>query len=168
MGFHSLKDVLQEQLEDMYSVETQLITALPTMAHSAHHEELRHAFEHHYEETREHLKRIHEALSEIGVSTPAEVCKGMQGLIAEAEEMMSRAGDPMAKDAALIGAAQRIEHYEIATYGTARQLADDCGFDGICDLMDQTLDEESHADKALTKIATGGIFRAGVNQKATV
>ena len=92
---------------------------------------------------------------------------GMKGLITEGEEMIQTEGDPNAKDAALIGAAQRVEHYEIAAYGTARQLADDCGFDGIKDLMDQTLDEESHADKLLTKIATGGMFKAGVNQQAT-
>lgn len=166
MGLHSLNDVLQEQLEDLHSAETQLVTALPKMAQSAHHDELREAFQQHLEETREHLKRIHEALSEIGVSTPTEVCKGMQGLIAEGEEMMSKGGDPIAKDAALVGAAQRIEHYEIAAYGTARQLADDCGFDAVKELMDQTLDEEAHADKLLTKIATGGMFKTGVNQKA--
>ena len=167
MGFHTLRDVLQEQLEDLHSAETQLVTALPKMAQSAHHDELRQAFEHHLEETREHVKRVEEALGELGVSHPTEVCKGMQGLIAEGEEMMRMAGDPTVKDAALIGAAQRVEHYEIAGYGTARQLADDCGFDGIRDLMDQTLDEESQADKLLTKIATGGMFKAGVNQRAT-
>jgi ferritin-like metal-binding protein YciE len=137
------------------------------MAQSAHHDELRQAFEHHFVETRQHLERVREALGEIGVSTPTEICKGMQGLIAEGDQMMSRGGDRMAQDAALIGAAQRIEHYEIAAYGTARQLADDCGFDAIKELMDQTLDEESNADKLLTKIATGGMFRAGINQKAT-
>ena len=168
MGFHSLNDVLQEQLEDLHSAETQLINALPKMARAAHHDELRQAFEHHLQETNEHLKRVREALSEVGVGTPTEVCKGMQGLIAEGEEMIGEGGEPMAKDAALIAAAQRIEHYEIAAYGTARQLADDCGFDGIKDLMDQTLDEESQADKLLTKIATGGMFKAGINQKATV
>jgi len=167
MGFHTLRDVLQEQLEDLHSAETQLVTALPKMAQSAHHDELRQAFEHHLEETREHVKRVEEALGELGVSHPTEVCKGMQGLIAEGEEMMHMAGEPAVKDAALIGAAQRVEHYEIAGYGTARQLADDCGFDGIRDLMDQTLDEESQADKLLTKIATGGMFKAGVNQRAT-
>jgi ferritin-like metal-binding protein YciE len=167
MGFNTLKDVLQEQLEDLHSAETQLVEALPKMAQSAHHDELRQAFEHHYEETREHLKRVEEALGEVGVSNPTEVCKGMQGLIAEGEEMMGMQGDPTAKDAALIAAAQRVEHYEIAAYGTARQLADDCGFDGVKDLMDQTLDEESQADKLLTKIATGGMFKAGVNQQAT-
>ena len=91
----------------------------------------------------------------------------MKGLIAEGEKVMDEDGDPMAKDAALIAAAQRVEHYEIAAYGTARQLAGDCGYDGIRDLMDQTLDEESHADKLLTKIATGGMFKAGINQHAT-
>ena len=167
MGFNSLKDVLQEQLEDLHSAETQLVAALPKMAQAAHHDQLREAFEHHLEETRGHLNRVKEALGEIGVSNPTEVCKGMKGLIAEGEEIIEMSGDPMASDAALIAAAQRVEHYEIAAYGTARQLADDCGFDGIKDLMDQTLDEESQADQLLTKIATGGMFKAGVNQGAT-
>jgi ferritin-like metal-binding protein YciE len=136
------------------------------MAQHAHHDELRQAIEHHLEETRGHVKRVEEALGELGVSNPTEVCKGMKGLIAEGEEMLEKDGDPSAMDAALIAAAQRVEHYEIAAYGTARQLADDCGFDGIRDLMDQTLDEESQADKLLTKIATGGMFKAGVNQQA--
>jgi ferritin-like metal-binding protein YciE len=166
MGFHSLKDVLQEQLEDLHSAETQLIGALPKMAQAAHNDELRDAFQHHLEETRGHLKRVDEALGEIGVSTPTEDCKAMKGLIAEGDELIRKDGDPIAKDAALIGAAQRVEHYEIAAYGTARQLAGDCGFDGIRDLMDQTLEEESQADKLLTKIATGGMFKAGINQQA--
>ena len=167
MRFNSLEDVLKEQLEDLHSAETQLVQALPKMAQAAHHDELRDAFQHHLEETRGHLKRVEEALGELGVSHPTEVCKGMQGLIAEGEEMIQTQGDPIAKDAGLIAAAQRVEHYEIAGYGTARQLADDCGFDGIRDLMDQTLDEESAADKLLSKIATGGMFKAGVNQRAT-
>src|SRR6185503_9218997 len=121
MEFNSLKDVLQEQLEDLHSAETQLIAALPKMAQAAHHDQLREAFETHLEETK--------------------------GLITEGEEMIETAGDPNVKDVALIAAAQRVEHYEIAAYGTARQLADDCGFDAIKDLMDQTLDEESQADK---------------------
>ena len=166
MGFQSLKDVLQEQLEDLYSAETQLTAALPKMAQAAHDDQLREAFEHHLEETHDHLKRVKEALGEIGVSSPTEVCRGMKGLIAEGEKLMHEEGDPMAQDAALIAAAQRVEHYEIAAYGTARQLAGDCGFDGIKDLMDQTLDEESQADKLLTKIATGGMFKSGVNQQA--
>ena len=166
MGFNSLKDVLQEQLEDLHSAETQLVDALPKMAEAANHDPLREAFQHHLEETREHVKRVEDALGELGVGQPTEVCKGMQGLIAEGEEMIEMGGDPTAMDAALIAAAQRVEHYEIAAYGTARQLADDCGLGGIKDLMDQTLDEESQADKLLTKIATGGMFKSGVNQQA--
>ena len=167
MGFHSLKDVLTEQLEDLHSAETQLVTALPKMEKAATHDELKTAFREHLEETRGHVKRVEEALGELGVSKPTEECKAMKGLIAEGEELMQKDGDPVAKDAALIGAAQRVEHYEIAAYGTARQLADDCGYDSIRDLMDQTLDEESQADKLLTKIATGGMFKSGVNQAAT-
>jgi ferritin-like metal-binding protein YciE len=167
MGFNSLNDVLQEQLEDLHSAEEQLVEALPKMAKAAHHDELRKAIEHHLDETRGHLKRVEDALGELGISKPSEECKAMKGLIAEGEELMQKDGDPTAKDAALIGAAQRVEHYEIAAYGTARQLADDCGLDSIRDLMDQTLDEESEADKLLTKIATGGMFKAGVNQQAT-
>jgi ferritin-like metal-binding protein YciE len=167
MGLHSLKDVLQEELEDLHSAEEQLIVALPKMAQAAHSDELRQAIEHHLEETRGHLKRVEEALGELGISKPSEECKAMKGLIAEGEELIQMDGDPLAKDAALIGAAQRVEHYEIAAYGTARQLADDCGYDSIKDLMDQTLDEESQADKLLNKIATGGMFKAGVNQQAT-
>jgi ferritin-like metal-binding protein YciE len=150
----------------LHSAEGQLVVALPKMAQAANNEDLRQAVEGHLEETRGHLRRVEEALGELGVSWPTEECKAMKGLIAEGNELMQRPGDPMAKDAALIGAAQRVEHYEIAAYGTARQLADDCGYDSIRDLMDQTLDEESSADKLLTKIATGGMFRAGVNQKA--
>jgi ferritin-like metal-binding protein YciE len=167
MGFHSLNDVLQEQLEDLHSAETQLVQALPKMAQAAHDGELKQAIEHHLEETRGHVKRVEEALGELGIAMPTEECKAMKGLIAEGEELIQKDGDPTAKDAALIGAAQRVEHYEIAAYGTARQLADDCGYDSIKDLMDQTLDEESQADKLLTKIATGGMFKSGLNQAAT-
>ena len=165
MKLDSLEDVLVHQLNDLYSAESQLIAALPKMAQAAHHDQLREAFETHLEETKGHLKRVKESLSEIGVGTPTEVCMGMKGLITEGEEMIQTAGDPNVKDVALIGAAQRVEHYEIAAYGTARQLADDCGFDAIKDLMDQTLDEESQADKLLTKIATGGMFKSGINQE---
>jgi ferritin-like metal-binding protein YciE len=166
MGFQSLNDVLEEQLEDLHSAETQLVQALPKMAQAAHHDELRDAFKNHLEQTHGHLTRVEEALGTLGVAHPTEECKAMKGLIAEGEELIQTDGDPIAKDAALIAAAQRVEHYEIAAYGTARQLAGDCGYDTIKDLMDQTLDEESQADKLLTKIATGGMFKAGVNQRA--
>ena len=166
MGLHSLKDVLTEQLEDLYSAETQLVTALPKMEQAATHDELKTAFKEHLEETKGHVKRVEEALGELGATPGTEECKGMKGLITEGDEVMKMGGDPTAMDAAIIAAAQRVEHYEIAAYGTARQLADDCGYDSIKDLMDQTLDEKSQADKLLTKIATGGMFKSGLNQQA--
>ena len=168
MGFQSLKDVLKEQLEDLYSAETQLVTALPKMEQAASYDELKTAFKEHLEETKGHVKRVEEALGELGGSTTsASECKGMKGLITEGEEILKMTGDPTAKDAAIIAAAQRVEHYEIAAWGTVRQLAKECGYDGIEDLAEQTLDEESQADTLLTKIATGGMFKTGVNQSAT-
>ena len=91
----------------------------------------------------------------------------MEGLLREGEQILKGEGDLLAKDAALIAAAQRVEHYEIAAYGTARTLADELGLDVARDVLDQTLDEEANADKLLTKIATGGMFRSGVNERAT-
>jgi ferritin-like metal-binding protein YciE len=166
MQLNSLQDVLVEQLADLRSAEQQLIGALPKMASAASSDELRQAFEHHLDETRDHLQRVQEILPTIGGSSTAEHCKGMEGLIREGEELISMQGDPMARDAALIAAAQRVEHYEIAAYGTARTLADELGLDDARDMLDQTLDEESNADKLLTKIATGGMFRAGINERA--
>jgi ferritin-like metal-binding protein YciE len=166
MSLNSLKDVLCEQLEDLYSAETQLVTALPKMEQAASYDALKTAFKEHLEETRGHVKRCEEALGELGMTGGSEECKGMKGLIAEGEEVIEMTGDPTAKDAAIIAAAQRVEHYEIAAWGTVRQLAKECGFDGIADLADQTLDEESQADTLLTKIATGGMFKAGVNEQA--
>ena len=90
----------------------------------------------------------------------------MRGLIKEGDEIIAGNGDPVVKDAALISAAQRVEHYEIPGYGTARTLADELDLDGAKDLLDQTLDEESNADKLLTKIATGGMLKAGINEEA--
>jgi ferritin-like metal-binding protein YciE len=165
MSLASLQDVFQEQIEDLYSAENQLVQALPKVVAAAHSDELKKAFDEHLAETRGHVQRLDEILGQIGVSSSTH-CKGMEGLIAEGEEVIAESGDPVAKDAALIAAAQRIEHYEIAAYGTARTLADELDLDGAADLLDQTLDEEANADKLLTKIATGGMFRTGVNQRA--
>lgn len=167
MHLNSLRDVLQEQLEDLHDAEQQLVLALPKMAQAASSDQLREAIEHHLEETRGHVQRLDEAMGELGMSAPTTKCKAMAGLVAEGEETVEASGDPMAKDAALIAAAQRVEHYEISAYGTARTLADELGLDGIRDLMEQTLDEESQADTLLTKIATGGMLRSGVNKQAT-
>lgn len=166
MQLQTLRDLFVEQLQDIYSAETQLVQALPELAGAASHDELRQAFEHHLEETREHVSRLQDIFGDLSVTSSNEMCKGMQALIAEGREFVQAGGDPNVVDAALIAAAQRVEHYEIAAYGTVRTLADELDLDHARDLLDQTLDEESAADKLLTKIATGGMFKAGINQRA--
>jgi ferritin-like metal-binding protein YciE len=166
MNLSSLQDVFKEQVEDLYSAETQLVEALPKLAAAASNDELKQAFSHHLEETRGHVQRLQQIFGDAGIGTPSEHCEGMEGLIKEGDEIVQAQGDPAAKDAALIAAAQRVEHYEIAAYGTARTLADELGFDDAKELLDQTLDEESDADKLLTKIATGGVFASGINRQA--
>ncbi|HET8743526.1 MAG TPA: ferritin-like domain-containing protein [Gaiella sp.] len=166
MGLNSLDDVLHEQIKDLMSAEQQLVKALPKVAQAAHSDELKQAIEHHLDETRGHVMRLEEIAGQLGIEKAGTTCKAMEGLIAEGEEIIGKQGDPVAKDAAIIGAAQRIEHYEIAGYGTARTLADELDLDDAKSLLDETLDEESNADKLLTKIATGGMFKTGVNQAA--
>ena len=165
MQLQTVQDLFEHEISDLYSAETQLVEALPKMAQAATNDELRHAFQNHLEETRDHVRRLTDIRGQLG-STSSEQCEGMRGLIEEGEEIISAGGDPNVKDAALISAAQRVEHYEIAAYGTARTLADELDLDDVKDLLDQTLDEESNADKLLTKIATGGMFKAGINQQA--
>ena len=165
MHLETLQNLFEHELADLHSAETQLVAALPKMAQAASDEELRGAFEHHLEETRDHVRRLDEIRAQIG-SSLSEECKGMRGLIEEGEEIVSDQGDPIVKDAALIAAAQRVEHYEIAAYGTARTLADELDLDDAKDLLDQTLDEEGTADKLLTKIATGGMLKTGINEQA--
>jgi ferritin-like metal-binding protein YciE len=166
MGFGSLQDVFAEQLNDLRSAEEQLVDALPKMAGAASSEELQKAFEEHLAQTRGHLERIEDLLATSGVARTGEVCAGMKGLIEEGSKIVEASGEPMAKDAALIAAAQRVEHYEIAAYGTAATLANNLDLDDAADVLGQTLDEEETADKLLTKIATGSMFRSGVNEQA--
>jgi ferritin-like metal-binding protein YciE len=166
MQLNTLEDVLLDQLADLYSAETQLVAALPKMASAAHSDELRQAFQDHLEETRGHVARLDEALGEIAADAPREECEAMKGLIKEGEEIVEAQGAPAALDAALIAAAQRVEHYEIAAYGTARALATELGYDRAATLLNETLGEESKADTLLSKIAEGGLMRSGVNQAA--
>jgi ferritin-like metal-binding protein YciE len=166
MGLHSLDDVLQEQVKDLLSAEKQLVAALPKVAQAAHSPELKEALSEHLEQTRGHVQRLEKVSGMLGLDGSATTCKAMQGLVAEGDEIIAEDGDPVAKDAAIIAAAQRIEHYEIAAYGTARTLAGELDLGDAKKLFDETLDEESKADKLLTKIATGGMFKRGVNQAA--
>ncbi len=166
MKLASLEDVFVDQVADLRDAEQQLVEALPKVAQAASNDKLREALEMHLEQTRGHLRRIDEIIGTMGLSVPPEHCEGMEGLLKEGEEIVSTQGDPAAKDAALIAAAQRVEHYEISGYGTARTLADQLGYDDAKKLLDETLDEESKADELLTKIATGGLLASGVNEQA--
>jgi ferritin-like metal-binding protein YciE len=166
VSFGSLNDVLKHELADLYSAEKQLMDALPKVAQAATHPRLREALEQHLEETRGHVRRLEEIFRGRGMSAPSEHCEGMEGLIEEGEEVVTATGDPAAKDAALIAAAQRVEHYEIAGYGTARTLAGELGLDDAKSLLAATLAEEGKADELLTQLATGGMLRTGINEQA--
>jgi ferritin-like metal-binding protein YciE len=162
----SLNDVFAEQVADLRRAENQLIEALPKMASAASDSQLREAFEHHLEETREHAQRIEQVIGQFGGQVPDEECKAMKGLIEEGSDIIEADGDPVARDTALIAAAQRVEHYEIAAYGTARTLAQQLEMPDAASLLEQTLEEERKADGLLNKIATGGTLGTGLNEKA--
>jgi ferritin-like metal-binding protein YciE len=147
-----VEEMLQDQLKDLYSAENQLIKALPRMAKNATNEQLRMAFERHLEETRGHAARLEQIAEEMDFSLRGKKCKGMEGLIEEGKEVMQEFEEDVL-DAALIGAAQKVEHYEIAAYGTARTHANMLGLSKVARLLQQTLDEEGRTDKKLTELA---------------
>lgn len=157
MTLDNLENVLQLQLRDLASAEEQLIQALPKMAEAASSFDLKNAFMNHLAETRQQRLRIDQAFRLLGMEPETETCEAMQGLIAEGEEVIALDGDPDVKDAALIAAAQRVEHYEMAGYGCARTFARQLGRNDVADLLQETLDEEGNADKLLTDIAESHI-----------
>lgn len=153
MKLESLQDLFIEQLKDLYSAETQLTKALPKMAKAASSEELKNAFQEHLEVTKEHVSRLEQVFQELGESPKGQKCKGMEGLIEEGAETIKEDMEDAVRDAALIAAAQRVEHYEIAGYGTVRTYASLLGHDAAVTLLQQTLNEEGEADKTLTSLA---------------
>jgi ferritin-like metal-binding protein YciE len=152
-GTGTLEDLLTEELKDLYSAENQIIKALPKMAKTAKSEELRMAFEEHLEQTKQQARRLEQACDELGVSPRGKKCVGMEGLIEEGKEVMSEDLDMDTADAGLIGAAQKVEHYEMAAYGTAAAHARQLGFNSVASLLDKTLEEEKTTDEKLTKLA---------------
>jgi ferritin-like metal-binding protein YciE len=153
MKVTTLDELLEDELKDIYSAETQLIEALPQMAKAAESTDLRAAFEQHLEQTRIHVQRIEQICSDLKTTPSGKNCAGMEGLIKEGAEIIRSDAEAQPKQAALIGAAQRVEHYEIAAYGTARAHARQLGYLKAVDLLSQTLEEEKEADKQLTKVA---------------
>jgi ferritin-like metal-binding protein YciE len=153
MEMESLRDLYVDELKDVYNAEKQLLKALPRMARAASHDELRSAFEDHLNVTEEQVRRLETIFDDLGKPARGKKCLGMEGLIAEGKGMMEEDMEPAVLDAALISAAQRVEHYEIAAYGTLRTYARQLGFENHAELLQQTLDEEGQADKLLTQIA---------------
>lgn len=149
----NLNDLLVLQLEDLYSAEDQLTAALPKMAQAASSSRLKTAFEAHLQDTIQHKQRLKQAFLALGVKPRGEKCEAMAGLIAEGDEIAKTLGDPDVKDAALIAAAQRVEHYEIAGYGCARTFARRLGRDDVAQRLQETLANEVETDKRLTEIA---------------
>ncbi|GEP40924.1 ferritin-like domain-containing protein [Brevifollis gellanilyticus] len=161
MKLKNLHDLLVHELTDLYSAERQLAKALPSMVRAASDEELRECFEAHLAETMNHVARLEMIAQSCDIKFGRHKCKGMEGLIREGKELISEDADDHVRDAGLIGAAQRLEHYEIAGYGTARALAKCLGYDEAVKLLSETLEEEKAADKLLTTIA-----ETAVNTKA--
>jgi ferritin-like metal-binding protein YciE len=153
MKMDNLEKLWVEELKDLYDAEKQITEALPKMVKAAETPELRQAFEHHLEQTEEHVQRLQEVFEELDIVDHGKKCKGMQGLLKEGEEMMKEATDSFTQDAALIAAAQRVEHYEMAGYGTVVSYAQQLNRPEIAEMLQMTLDEEKEADKKLTQIA---------------
>jgi ferritin-like metal-binding protein YciE len=161
LQFNSLNELFIQQLEDLYDAEQRLTDALPKMAQAASSPRLKQAFENHLMQTQQHVKRLEQVFGQIGKAPEAETCYAMKGLIQEGDQAISAKGDSAVKDAALIAAAQRVEHYEMAGYGTVRTFAQQLGMQSVALILQQTLDEEGQTDQLLTQLA-----EAGINQRA--
>jgi len=149
----TLEDLFVDLLKDLHSAEKQLVKALPKMAKTAHASDLRQAFQDHLKQTEGHVERLDQIFSDLEGSPRGKKCVGMEGLIEEGNEIMQENAEPEVMDAGLIAAAQKVEHYEIAGYGTARTWAQQLGYDRAARLLQDTLDEEGEANKKLTAIA---------------
>jgi len=153
MKLDSLENLFVHELKDLLSAEKQLVKALPKMAKGASSEALRAAIEEHLEQTKGQVERLEKIFTLVDKTPRAEHCKAMEGLIQEGSDLLEEEGDEAVKDAALIGAAQKVEHYEISGYGTARTLAELLGLDEAAKLLQETLDEEKETDEKLTGLA---------------
>jgi ferritin-like metal-binding protein YciE len=161
MKLETLRDLFLHELRDLYDAEQQLVKALPKIGSAAHSPELRSAFELHLEETKNHVRRLEAVFADLGENATATKCAAMEGLIEEGSELISERAEPTVKDAGLIVAAQKVEHYEIASYGSACVFAEMLGFSRVKQLLKETMSEEEATDKKLTQLA-----EAFINQEA--
>lgn len=153
MKIETLRELLIDELQDLHSSEMQITKALPKMIKASHNPRLKQAFEHHLEETKNHATRLEQIFKRMNESPKGKTCEGMKGLIKEGEERIKDGGEPEVLDAGIISAAQRIEHYEIAAYGSARTYAELLGDQDAVRLLNQTLEEEKAADSKLNQVA---------------
>jgi ferritin-like metal-binding protein YciE len=154
MSVDTIEKLFEEELKDLYSAENQITKALPKMAKSAKSNELRNAFEHHLKETEGHVQRLEQIFEILGISPKGKTCEGMKGVLEEGSEMLSESKEGDIRDVAMISAAQRVEHYEMAAYGTVRTYAQRLGKSQIVQLLEKTLEEEKAADKKLTDVSS--------------
>ena len=153
MGVENMEELMLDELKDLYSAEKQIVKALPKMAKACESDELKQAFQTHLEETKGHVERLDEIFEALGKSSRGKTCRGMQGLLEEGSEMLEEIEKGGVRDAALISAAQRVEHYEIAAYGSVREYAKLLGKKQIVSLLEETLEEEKATDEKLTSIS---------------
>ncbi len=163
--FNSLEDLFVHELKDLYDAENQLIDALPKMAEKSTNPALKRAFQNHLTQTEKHAQRLEFIFEHRGLDPERETCAAMNGLIKEGGNVLSAEGDKDVLDAALIAAAQRVEHYEIAAYGTARTFAQRIGDAYAAELLEQTLGEEKSTDQQLTQIAEASVNPASVSSR---
>jgi ferritin-like metal-binding protein YciE len=166
MRVTSVQDLLLNELRDLYDAEKQLVKALPKVAKAASSEQLRQAIGEHLEETKAQVQRLEDAFTRLGKPARGKTCEAMHGLVDEASQMMEEIKTPQVLDAALIAGAQKVEHYEIAAYGSARALAETCGHQDVAQLLDETLDEEKAADEKLNQIALSEVNQAALDAAA--
>lgn len=160
--FNSLEDVFHHELKDLYDAEQRILKALPQMAEKAHNPNLKRAFENHRQQTEKHVQRLESVFEHRGLEPEGVKCHGIVGIISEGSDILSADGDCDSIDAALIGAAQKVEHYEVASYGTLRTFAEHLGDNYSVELLQQTLDEEKDTDYKLTEIAEAKVNPASV------
>jgi ferritin-like metal-binding protein YciE len=166
LNLKTLRDVYVEQLKDMYSAEKQVTEALPKLADAASNSELRNTFENHLVETEAHMELVRTILDELDDNPTSTKCKAMEGLIEEGDEIVKEQGDADAKDVALIVAAQKVEHYEIATYGSLDAFANALGYEKAAQTLQEILDQEYEADQKLDDLALGAYLQSGLNVAA--
>lgn len=157
MKLNTIEALFHHELKDLYSAENQLVKALPKMAKAATNPDLKAGFEEHLEQTKGHVERLEKIADQLGVKLSGHKCKAMEGLIEEGAELIGEDAEDSVRDAGLIGAAQRVEHYEIAGYGTARALAQQIGHSDIADILTETLEEEKATDVKLTELAESAV-----------